>query len=224
MNRRVLATFLLLSGQFAAVPATTAAAQTATSISQFDVAGVRLGMTPAQARAALLQNGYKVTEDRYVTNQTWEELIQSALASRLKNYTARESRTGGRNLEANKDPRQTIKVTFLATPRGMRVENVEYRIPAGDITKADFDANVARKYGEPTRRVSWAALWCSPGEKTCIPNRYFEYPSLKSRHNAAPDFRSVELDGTNKVERARFKALIAAEVERRAPRTRVTAF
>lgn len=195
-------------------------------ISQLDVAGVRLGMTPAQARAALLQSGYKVTEDRYRINRTWEELVQVAVAQRLGKYGVQVPETGGRNLEGTKDRRQTIEVHFVAKPEGMRVGYVEYRIPGEEITKDDYDANVLAKYGRPdvNHWGSMAMIWCSVGEPRCAPLTQLKRPHLESRFASSIQVRILELNGVDQAEEARRQALIAAEVERRAPRTRQTAF
>lgn len=198
----------------------------ARSIAQLDVAGVRLGMTPAQARAALMQSGYKIAEDRYRVNRTWEELVQVAVAERLGKHGVRVPETGGRNLEGSKDRRQTIEVHFVAKPEGMRVGYVEYRIPGEEITKEDYDANVLAKYGRPdvNHWGSMAMIWCSAGEPRCAPLTQLKRPHLESRYASSIQVRILELNGVDQVEEARLQALIAAEVERRAPRTRQTAF
>lgn len=209
-------------------PARPGAATTgqAASVSQFDVAGVRLGMTPQQARAALQQSGYQVRDNDGLPSRTWEERIQAAALEKQGKSSYEVPKTATKNFVGTKERRQTIQVSLSAKPEGMRVTKVVYGTPGDEILKNDYDANVRQKYGPPTfdRSSQLTKIWCSAGESNCSLLTFLKRPHLKSTLLYNNSAHELELIGTDEAEEARHKALFVAEVERRAPRTRETAF
>ncbi len=196
------------------------------SVSQFDIAGVRLGMTRDLARAALQQSGYQVRDEDSLPSRTWEERIQAAALERQGRSSYGVAKTATKDLVGTKERRQKIKVSFSAKPEGMRVTKVEYGIPGEEITRQDYDANVRQKYGPPTfeNSVQLTKIWCSAGEPRCSLLTFLKRPHLKSTLRYGNSAHELELIGSDEVEQARLKVLFDTEVERRAPRTRDTAF
>lgn len=228
------AAVILLAVQPATPPARTVAANHPSSrIFAFDVAGVRLGMTPAEARAALAKAGFTVrsTDNGHQwLEQTWEQNVLDAAERRLGTYNwskAGQNRKGPRLLEATGPRRQIVEVHFQQRPEGTRVSHVEYAIPKDQIAKADFDANVASKYGSYTtvggvgRREN---RWCSTDEVECSTYSSLKQPRLVVENDIARNRYKIELSGADAKDAARLKAAFEAEVDRRAPKSRDTAF
>lgn len=88
MNTRLTAALLVATAIIpVSVNAQRAPLQRAT-IGQLDVAGVRLGMSPAEARAALLKSGFVLAP--FVDKRpSWEQRVQNAVVQRQSNSSYR---------------------------------------------------------------------------------------------------------------------------------------
>lgn len=191
-------------------------------------------MTPDEARRAVAKSGYKIDPGSIRDERpSWEERLRVAVGERQGSGAARASVPKLREVSsysATGARKQTLKVSFASAPEGPRVKEVVYEIPADQITRADFDANVLAKYGHRHGQVPTIfgpeALWCSAGEPSCGKSwmKPPEKPSLKVGTFGTNQRYRITLDGRDVAEETRLNSLFAAEVERRAPRTRAPAF
>lgn len=128
-------------------------------IFNFDIAGVKLGMSAAQATAALQSRGYSV-EAKYI-NRNFEVKVLEKLNSRNENYKNSEtiSKTMNnaiRTVEGISPGGEEIEVKFMASPinpDGLMVSEINLKF------NDSFDADAIRK---------------SVFEKYGIPNYYSE--------------------------------------------------
>lgn len=234
MNIRLTATLAMTLASISFATPTAAQAQQRAAITQLDVAGIRLGMTPDEAGRAIAKSGYKIDAASIRDDRpSWEERLRVAVRERQGSSAPRPSGPPLRevsNYYATSVRKQTLQVSFAATPAGPRVKKVVYEIPVDQITKADFDANVLTKYGRRDGQVATVdgmeALWCSAGERQCGKSWMYrpERPVLKAGTFQVARRHRITLDGRDIAEEARLNSLFVAEVERRAPRTRETSF
>ncbi|RYE36430.1 MAG: hypothetical protein EOP21_14870 [Hyphomicrobiales bacterium] len=178
-------------------------------VSQLDVAGVRLGMTPAEAREALNAAGYSVSDDS--TYLSWKARVAEEAgkyANVPKDTTRAVVATGAEGPE-----NQKIEVRYAVGPNGSRVDRVKYRRLGrqGNIFPMAF-----AKYAQPTAQGSSTASWCSQ-RKGC-PTQIFEPSRLAwlSVYQVGDGNASITLDqGLDAA--ARLKAIFDAAVRAIAP-------
>lgn len=205
----------------------TAAASTGFSL---DVAGVRLGMTPDQARTALTRAGYRIAE-------TID--YGPSFASRVR-AEAERRRTGSYGsasmadrvltaLEATGPNRESISVRLTAVPGGSSVvTGVRLIVPAEVMDGAALLRQAVAKYGPPdgSRDGRLTLGWCSvPVKSVCASILPFQirYGSLPNLIASAIIQNSITLsEGTDRG-RDREREFTAA-VERAAPKTGRVAF
>jgi hypothetical protein len=243
MNKTLLATAIVI----AAAPVPTVAqalpdasarqsasgAVTTTPAFPLDVAGVRLGMSAGEARAALVKAGYAMPATNAVS-------YGPSFAARVRAEAARR-RTGAALSPAMADRvmtqlqgvgpnREAITVGLTAAPSGgSSVTSVYLQMPQ-EVMKGDaFLRQVTAKYGQPDgRRDQGMTLnWCSAplksvcGSITPLQRRPEALPNLKA--SVIYNDNTIRLqDGTDQ-DRERERAFAAA-VERAAPRTDRAAF
>lgn len=218
----------LIAAQSAPTPTRVASPlrPSARDVRAFDVAGVRLGMTLEEARTALVKAGFQVRESA-LSEDSWEQRIRDEVERR---QGARDTRPRLRHpyaLQATGSRQQKVTVGIGAGPEGARVSSVEYSIPRDQIAIEDFNANVVGKYGPPHVKGGYEneMHWCTVKEQRCALSTSLRYPNLSVRSALLPpNTHQIKLRGNDRDEDARLKAAFAAEVERRAPKTRDTAF
>ncbi len=116
----------------------------------FDVGGVRLGMTVREAQSALRAAGYtdggpRTDQPSYIGEVMWAWQSNYGWKGNTNDRTLRE-------LVWNRGAEE-ITVSLIALPDGPRVQSVFYHAKEdARVTKEDFTKRVLQKYGEPVMR------------------------------------------------------------------------
>ena len=127
-------------------------------ISAMDIAGVRIGMTPEQARAGLRASGYGPTPDPSFTdrrskvgrNYDYATRAEQTRRQRLNDTSAVRSTETIVDEDWNKGD-ERVHVIYVPLREGVQVSDVLYTIPPGRIDWTGIRTNVTAKYGRPTR-------------------------------------------------------------------------
>ena len=128
-------------------------------IRAMDVAGVRLGMSPDQARAALRASGYAPTPDWSLytdgrptvsRNYDYATFVEQARRGRLAAGGPMKSTNTIVSEDWNKGD-ERVHVAYVPLREGVQVADVLYVIPEGRIDWVGIRSNVTAKYGRPTR-------------------------------------------------------------------------
>lgn len=187
-------------------------------VGTFDVAGVKLGMTPEETRAALKAGGFTPSATD-PTQDSWASVISRRVAERIpgKVDEARVpmfTRAGGPQGEQ-------VEVWYTATPEGARATSIEYTMPTNRMERAAFLAGASAKYGRPTTQDPVHGLYCTKGESNCVTygNRMLPHMLTESDYSV----HSIKL-----MEGMRYgdelKSRTAAAVEVAAPKTAKASF
>lgn len=168
------------------------------SKANYDIAGVRPGMTVDEARRALVAHGYVLTD---VDGQPWDNALAIAVARARGTPTPDFKITGGtKRIEAQKDGERITVEPIRPAPAGGIVMFVGYSVPVAAHPLAQVEADSIAKFGRPTRRYpDGAMIWCSTGP-ACDP-RTEPRPWLKLSLAGANAFLSLE-GGTSTSEQA----------------------
>lgn len=118
-----------------------------------DIAGVKIGMSPAEARAGLEEAGYSVSDDRM--GASWKAWVASE-AGKYAN-TPRDNSQSVHYTIAEGPDFQKIEVQYEVRPGGSRVRKIEYSRPA---RVGDIRPQARAKYGEPTRTSVNGIRYC----------------------------------------------------------------
>ncbi|MBD8546025.1 hypothetical protein [Sphingomonas sp. CFBP 8760] len=187
-------------------------------VSTLDVAGVTLGMTPDEARAALRKSGF-APNAKDPQQDGWSAIVSQRAAERI-----------GGNVDRSKVPMftkvkgtqgETVEVWYAATREGPRASSIKYRMPTVRMERAAFLKGVADKYGNPTFQEGARGLWCTKPEKVCASYASQQLPTLVIESSHA--FHEVDLT-TGQRYRDEQKALTAAAVEASAPKDAKASF
>ncbi len=198
-----------------------------------DVAGVRLGMSASEARAALIKAGYAMPATNGVSYGPSFAARVRAEAARRRTGAATSPTMADRvmtQLKAVGPNREMITVGLAASPPGgSTVTDVYLQMPQ-DVMKGDaFLRQVIAKYGQPdgSRDQGMTFAWCSAplksvcGTITPFQRRPEALPNLKA--SVVYNDNTIRLaDGTDQ-DRERERAFAAA-VDRAAPKTDRAAF
>lgn len=198
-----------------------------------DVAGVRLGMSASEARAALIKAGYAMPATNGVS-------YGPSFAARVRAEAARR-RTGAATSPAMTDRvmtqlqgvgpnRETITVGLTAAPAGGSTVTSVYLTMPQDVMKGDaFLRQVVAKYGKPdgSRDQGMTLAWCSAplksvcGTITPFQRRPGALPNLKA--SIVYNDNTIRLQDGTEQDRDRERAFTAA-VDDAAPKTDRAAF
>jgi hypothetical protein len=214
---KLIAIFLIGAAAAGAAPAqvplvTSAARATA----PWKVAGVGLGMTPAEVGAALKAAGYSL-DYRYM-GRSW----QGEVAAKTSFLRAIQIPTGAQAVrkEDYKKGQEFIQVEYLVGQPGPYVSRVRYRISSDAIEAERFKIAALSRYGRPSLSWDWESLYCSAGEgRQCS-----RTGSLVT--NQLPNLTVHVMDGMNRSLQLRqgeradlaWEAAVKAEVERLYPK------
>lgn len=187
-------------------------------VGTFDVAGVKLGMTPEETRAALKAGGF-TPQATDPTQDSWTSVVSRRIAERIPGKVDEAkvpmfTRAGGAQGEQ-------VEVWYTATPEGARATSIEYTMPTNRMERAAFVAGVSAKYGRPTTEDPVHGLYCTRGESSCVTygNRVLPHLLTESSYSV----HSIKL-----MEGMRYgdelKARSAAAVEAAAPRNAKASF
>lgn len=128
-------------------------------IRQMDVAGVRLGMTPDEARAALRAKGYAPTPSTLYSDRRQDVKNGYDYATRVDQVRRERLSSYGGDFKPkevvtsemwNKGD-ERINVDYSVMREGRRVAAVSYRIPEGRMSWPSIRSSIVDKYGRPTR-------------------------------------------------------------------------
>lgn len=188
------------------------------SVDTFDVAGVRLGMTPQQTRTALKDAGFtpRATDP---TQDSWASMVSRRAAERIG---GRVDETKVPMLTRASGPQgETVEIWYAATEEGARATSIEYMVPTKRMERATFAAGLSAKYGRPTVRDAARDLYCTKGEGSCVAYQNKALPYLLAE--SGYEVHSVRLaEGVGYAEE--MKGRMAAAVEAEAPRKAKASF
>lgn len=181
---------------------------------EFDVAGVRIGMSPAEARNALVARGYTVGADNTDT-MGYHYWLESALRERNSAHPYPQSVRRVRGFTGSGPAGETIVVSFHDTPSGAQVREVSLGIDPRRTDTSGVRRDVMAKYGQPTvaRDSLASAWWCRSTEIRCDRVGYTDTVLEFSETGGV----TIRLTDENRMRRET-DAAIAAEVDRRYPR------
>lgn len=187
-------------------------------VATFAVAGVSLGMSPAEARAALTKAGFTPQAEDPMQD-AWSAVVSQRAAERV----------GGR-VEQAKVPMFTVaegsqgervEVWYAATETGAKAASVKYLMPTNRMERAAFKSSATAKYGRPTFEDPTRALYCTKGEQTCTSWQNQELPYL----SVESSFANHEIDLLQGQRYgAEMKMRMAAAVEAAAPKNAKASF
>lgn len=157
------------------------------AVKTFDVAGVRLGMTPEETRAALRKGGF-VPASEDPNQDAWSAVVSQRVADRM-----------GGKVDTSKVPMftrakgpqgETVEAWYAATRDGAQVVEVKYLMPASRIERTAFTNATMAKYGKPTFEEGAKAIYCTKPEKVCASyvNKVLPYLIVE------PGFAIFEID------------------------------
>jgi hypothetical protein len=185
----------------------------------FAIAGIRLGMSPAEVAAAMRSAGYALrTSSR---GRSWEAMLTRRIASTRAGARVVDGSVVVGEWYAKGD--EEVEVNYVPTRAGSAVSEVEYAIRSAAITPERFRAQVQQRYGRPNQLLPTESFYCTRSERACNSLDYppNELPTL-AMYLGSEQMRLVLRQG----ERARqaYEADIAAEIARRAPPVAATTF
>ena len=187
-------------------------------VDTFDVAGVRLGMTPEEARAALRTAGF-VPPATDPTQDSWSSTLSRRRAERLGGKVD-ESRVAMFTRAASPQGEQ-VEVWYAATAEGARASSVEYRMPTGRMERTAFVSATSAKYGRPTTQDPVRNLYCTKGEGSCVTHSNKALPHLQTEIDYSAYVVTLREGGAYDAD---LKARMAAAVEAVAPRNAKASF
>lgn len=232
MKKTLTAAAIVIAAGTAAGPPAAATPQAVSSAETaafpLDVAGVRLGMSASEARAALIKAGYAMPATNGVS-------YGPSFAARVRAEAARR-RTGAATSPAMSDRvmtqlqgvgpnRETISVGLTAVPAGGSTVTSVYLTMPQDVMKGDaFLRQVVAKYGKPdgSRDQGMTLAWCSAplksvcGTITPFQRRPGALPNLTV--SIVYNYNTIRLQDGTEQDRDRERAFAAA-VDNAAPKT-----
>ena len=187
-------------------------------VTNFDIAGAKLGMDQNQIAASLKAEGYQRTQE-ITSGSTWNDEVgrRLALAGRGGSMSRKDAAQLSEQYYA-KGP-STVIVNYTALPAGGLVASqIRYRLAPTVMTPETFAHQAIGKYGEPSHSTSYNHIYCSTGEKQCSANYIVAKATLPHLLVQSADTSLALLLGT-KAETER-EAAIKEEMDRRAPPAR----
>ena len=172
----------LAAAALAASTPAVAAKERIVDVTALDVAGVRLGMTPSEARVGLEAAGFNVSDDQ--TGPSWTARIAEEAGKYVN--TPRDTTRGTHYTYAEGPDFQTVEVSYDVGPRGSRVRKVKYTRPAD---RGNILPTAIAKYGEPTVRRLNGLRYCSAA-KECNDSFMSDMPSASIEAHQSNTSRS----------------------------------
>ena len=217
MNNKIVAVALLLAlaGLPVVSPVGAMAKAPLHDPSSLVIAGVRIGMTPAQVMSTLRAAGY--VREYQVTNKSWEEKLARELAS-----TRGVPLTGSFQAvpwhETYRKREERVEVYYRAMPTGPVVSGVDYGMGNAAMTEEAFRAAVRARYGLQSAGGMSEMIFCSVGEAACSVLD-FQSPKQLPYITVRPyggSGRSIELRSGARAEKE-YNSAFKAELARRVP-------
>jgi hypothetical protein len=212
----IVASLLAVAAVPTALPALAAPKPAPAALTDVDIAGVKLGMTPEQVRGALVRAGFTPRASD-PDQDSWEARVAAEVAKRRPGTLSKAKKVPMFTMASG--PRgEHVEIWYHAGPSGAVASSIKFQVPTDQMTAAAFYEGVLGKYGRPTSRpYGKDMLYCSPGEAAarCVTggNKLKTYLQAESGYS----FHSLYLaHGTEASDAS--KAAFQAEVERRAPK------
>jgi hypothetical protein len=114
---------------------------------KLDVAGVRPGMSAAEARTTLERQGWRIEA---VRGQSWEEMIAYEAERKRNGHPDFSRRSGIEALNATKGD-ENLEVKMHPVPGGATVSVVNYTSPLAGRSQDQLRAEMISRYGNPDR-------------------------------------------------------------------------
>lgn len=118
----------------------------------FDILGIRLGMTVAEVEALATANGFG--ENKKSSAPSFDQ----AVALENREPVNWQDYKGVQLLKFEND-RESGQVFFVATPTGARAARISYGFYGSGVTSEQMTAQVLAKYGEPDVTVDGYRVW-----------------------------------------------------------------
>jgi hypothetical protein len=176
---------------------------------KFDVAGVRLGMSPDEVRQALTKADYRIDPPAKLEGFRGEVAARIA-EIRHQSRTASYDAVAG--MSARRPSAEHVTVEFRQWPDGPHVVRVAFTGNALTEQQESFRAQVEGRFGKPTMHVLGGWRWCSAGERQCGPAANSALPALDADYQSRTLTLSIGTEATE----AR-KALVEAEARKVVP-------
>ncbi|WP_370714763.1 hypothetical protein [Sphingomonas sp. IW22] len=182
-------------------------------VTSFDIAGMKLDMTPEQIRAAMVKNGFTPRKT---------DPVQAGYALSVRQEAAKRRQTSALGTDEEKVPMFTmaegpqnehIEVWYAATPDGARANQIKFQIPTSRMTSDAFLSSVQSRYGEATNPSRGSLLYCMKGERNCAYGNHTK-PFLHATSSYTT--QDIELRNGTEVSERR-AAAFAAAVDAAAP-------
>ena len=192
-----------------------------------DVAGIRLGDTPQQVKAALQQAGYRVTETRKTAS--FAQHVAVEVANRKGTAAPNPTYAGIAEIIAMGPHQERADIQFAQIAGGDSVSRIEVTIPGTTMGEAAMKAQLTARYGKPDsvkdQGLTWH--WCAPQAAKICGMTYTggeldtAWPTL--RGSTAMGTNSIILEAGTDAD-LRLKQTFEAAVLARAPKTDRAAF
>lgn len=179
----------------------------------FDIAGVRLGMTPDQAKKAIAAAGYTI---KNVGEQNSFDTEVRRMVSMGPNLTRINVPL---YINASGKNQQELSVEFLALPEGPRVHRIEYQMNSMDMTQDAFRAQILRKYGDTASIDEGSSLkWCTANNSECHP--------LTEQANMEVDLerKFIRLEDEDEARQTALDERLQFEIDKRKPKVEEAQF
>lgn len=176
---------------------------------RLDVAGVRPGASASEVTAVLERAGWR-TES--FPGKDWAAEVAYEAARQRDKMMLDQPRRGVETIRAEKGDEEMI-VEFAAVPAGSVVRLIRYSAPLAGRTSEQVRAQMAQRYGQPTKqsKVGAATLsmtWCTPGD-ACRSYYGAPKPALLVENDAYNKLKILMTEGGS-TEEARKAQLLAA--------------
>ena len=179
----------------------------------FDIAGVRLGMTPDQVKAAIAVAGYTIK------NMGEQNSFDTAVRSMVSTGPNLTRINVPIFINASGKNQQELSVEFLALPEGPRVHRIEYQMNSMDMTEEAFGAQIFRKYGDTaTTDEGSSRKWCTANNVECHP--------LTKQANMEVDLQRkfIRLEDEDEARQTALDKRLQFEIDKRKPKVEEAQF
>lgn len=230
MSFRPLAASVMLAGLYQSTAFAEETIKTGRlyNVAALDVAGIRLGMSPAMVQQALNGSGYELAKQERAID--FPGRVQwRAMERRGEDIGPRTPFSRDIGSESYTGPSsQEIGVEYQPTPSGMRVSRVTYRVELDYLEEGMFVGTLERKYGRPSEIYHYFTArpqtytYCDTLNPRCGPDR----PQLTAVVITPFGFkkhRTITLE-QGRIANDAYLAAIEAAVDKAEPKVRAPQF
>lgn len=182
-----------------------------------EIAGVRIGLRPAEVITALQKAGYEIGERQPAVSFADFVGYHSRTAN---NQSGPSLNMYGTNIIRATLPTQEVEVSFAQWPDGSRVREVRLEAPSNRIRPEDFAAGAIAKFGEADRTRQQTRLWCAAAEIDCSSE---DSPHMRLKTSTFGGSLVLSAGSSFAIDQ-RLKKLEAAEIDRLTNRVKSIAF